>query len=147
MPDPKVQQIKISGKFYLWSYKPEHKSNSGVHFTCSSEAIKSFDRLVKAMLESPWPNKKEIELSETSEPQKRICGVKGKSYRSLIIEHNKEFQSGTFQVIKEEFKIKLKLSSDSLELLNQCISKIEKNEGDYSIGESTPFWFWWNLED
>lgn len=147
MPDPKVQQIKKKGKFYLWSYKPEQKSNSGVHFTCSTEAIDSFNQLSKAMLESKWPNKKEIELSEPSDKQISICGNEGKSFKSLVIKHDKELEIKTFEVERKDLKVTLTLSSDSLELLNNSISKIKENEGDYSLGESIPFWLWWNLED
>ena len=147
MADPKVQQLKLKGSYYLWSYKPEQKSNSGLHFTCSKEAIESFNNLTNAMILSKWPTKKEIELDKTSNLQISICGEKGKSYKSLVIRHDKDLQSGTFEIKKEEEKVHLNLSTDSLTLLNESIGKIRKNEGDYSIGDNTPFWLWWNLEE
>ena len=147
MPDQKIQQMQTKGKFYLWSYKPEQKSNSGVHFTCSNEAIESFNLLSKAMLESKWPNKKVIELSETSNKQISICGNRARSFKVLIIKHDKKLESETFEVEKEDLKVTIKLSSDSLRLLSRSISKIKDNEGDYSLEGSLPFWLWWNLED
>ena len=147
MADPEVQRFKILGDFYLWSYLPEKKSNSGVHFTCSNDAINSFNELVKMMIESDWSSKKDIKLSETSDRQISICGEKGKSYKSLIIKHDKKQPDEIFEILKEDDKVYLNLSTDSLLRLNESLAKIKSNEGDYSIGNHTPFWLWWNLHE
>ena len=147
MTDPKIQNLKLQGNYYLWSYKPEHKSNSGIHFTCSEVAIESFSDLIKAMIESQWASQKEIQLSKTSSLQINICGSNGKSYKSLVIKHDKQLPNETFEVNKQDEQVTLVLSTDSLKLLNKSVARIKLNEGDYSIGDSTPFWFWWNLEE
>ena len=146
MPNPLVQKYSLKGKFYLWSYLPERSNyNEGIHFTCSDEGGKSLLELLQIMRPVKWPARKSFALSEPSENQIRICGEKARTYTNLEIRYQEETPEKTFILEKQNRQVSLTLSTDYLDILIAAIEDILRGNGDYSIGEVSSFWIWWNL--
>ena len=152
MSDEDVDRWKQEGRLYLWRYTESTRSYPGWHLTADDACCNGIVDLIERMLSARWSSQKSLVVTPPTEEVLRVPNNRGGEARweapgSLILKYPKGKVGDEYIALdKHGDTIVLSAGRLKLGLLQECVLKVLRGEGDYSIeAGDTQLWFWWML--
>lgn len=140
---------KQAGNVWLWRYTRNQRNYGGWHLTADAAGCSSLVELLKAFVEDGIPALRTVKISDPtvtilSVPNKKSAWI---APSKLRISMSPVATDWLFPATTDPAT--LTLGGDWMDQLSQAIEGIQRNEGDYSIGQTADknqrLWFWWRV--